>query len=321
MEERLFDDYRRVDQVMEPHRIEWHRNGETFRITVERVIHNAPIDDTVFDVPAPENDPPLDVDAVLSAAARNERPVDDALASYAYSTTSTAGRIDKDGRVTEEEGASYEVFHLGGRPVARLVRKRGGQPLSEAERQAEDERVNNLVREYEQQRSSPSATGRPQAARPSSGFVIVRMPLMTSDWLSAYRRMSDFSNIRRERLRERAVLVVEFRPKPGVAPKTDFERQTRAMAGTLWIDEASQHVIRMESYFCDDYERTVQGSSVRVERVLVNDEVWLPSRTETNHTLSFAFGTSARFIGGVQYADHKKFNVATDSTVTLPETR
>ena len=50
------------------------------------------------------------------------------------------------------------------------------------------------------------------------------------------------------------------------------------MAGTLWIDEASLQVIRVESYFRDDYNRTVQGSSMRIEFTLVNDEVWLAAR-------------------------------------------
>jgi hypothetical protein len=37
VEERFYDDYRPVDQIVEPHRIEWHRGTETYRIDVERV--------------------------------------------------------------------------------------------------------------------------------------------------------------------------------------------------------------------------------------------------------------------------------------------
>jgi hypothetical protein len=59
--------------------------------------------------------------------------------------------------------------------------------------------------------------------------------------------MSDFSHIRREQLRGRAAAVVESQPKRGVAANIAVERQIRTMAGTLWIDEASQQVIRVES--------------------------------------------------------------------------
>ena len=93
------------------------------------------------------------------------------------------------------------------------------------------------------------------------------------------------------------------------------------MAGTLWIDDASQHLIRIESYFRDDYDGSVQGSSLREERTLVNDEVWLPSRDESNLRRSWAFGKLSLWLLATQYADHKKFTVETDSTVTLPVPR
>ena len=125
VEERFFDDYRPVDQVMEPHRIEWHRNGETFQIVVERITHNAPLDGLVFDVPSAPAEPPLNIDAVLSAARDNEQRAAGLRASYAYTRTDTFGRIDEQGRVTQNGGRTYEVFHLGGRPILRLVKKEG----------------------------------------------------------------------------------------------------------------------------------------------------------------------------------------------------
>lgn len=91
------------------------------------------------------------------------------------------------------------------------------------------------------------------------------------------------------------------------------------MAGTLWIDDASQQVIRIESHFIDDYDSIVQGSSVWMEQSLVNGEVWLPSRIETNLRRSLAFGALAQPLITVQFKDHKKFNVETDTTVTLPD--
>jgi membrane protein implicated in regulation of membrane protease activity len=325
LEERFFDDYRPVDQVMEPHRIEWHRNGETFRIAVERVTHNAPLDGQAFDVPAAPGEPPLAIDAVLSAAERTEQQVERVRESYVYTQTLTYGVVDKQGRVTQKDGSSWEIFHLGGRPVGRLVTKMGGQALSETERRREDERVTNIVREYERQRLSrrterlgqeePSASV--FAMRDLFGSVFLRMPVMTAGWFPAYLRMSDFSNIRREQVRGRAAVVVEFQPRRGAVPNGDLERQAGAMAGTWWIDEASSHVIRFESYFRDDDDPIVKGSSVLVERTLVNDEVWLPSRSESNlrRTSTFAL---IQVLAVIRYTDHKKFNVDTDSKVTLP---
>jgi hypothetical protein len=171
MDERFFDDYRRVDSVIEPHRIEWHRNGETLRIAVERIAHNAPLDRGMFDVPMPPAEPPLEIDAVLSAAARTEQRTQPVPASYTYTSTSTTVRFEQDG-VTQEEGTSSEIFNVGGRMVTRLVKKRGGQELSEAERRREDDRVNKLVLEYERQRLSGETVRR--RSEPATGYVIVQ---------------------------------------------------------------------------------------------------------------------------------------------------
>jgi hypothetical protein len=314
-EERFFDDYRRVDQVLEPHRIEWHRNGDTFQIVVERITHNLPLDAGMFAVPLRAAEPPVDIDAVLSAAARAEQRTQPVPASYTYTSTSTFIRFDEQGRAKQEEGMSFEVFSVGGRMVSRLIRKYRGQPLSEAERRREDDRVNQLVREY--QRRSKEAVRREQPS--GSGFVVARMPLGAPDALFAYLRMSDFSSVRRERLRGRVAIVVEFQPKPRVDPSDDFERQVSKIAGTLWIDEASQSVVRIESYFTDDDNRNVEGSTLRMERTLVNDEVWLPSRLEMNLRRSWAFHEFSNWIDAVQYSGYKKFDVDTDFNVTLPD--
>jgi outer membrane lipoprotein-sorting protein len=315
LEERFFDDYRRVGQVMEPHRIEWHRNGETFRIDVERVVHNETIDGATFDVPAPSLEPPLDTDAVLSAAARNEQRAGALANPYAYRQTTTHGRIDEDGRVTEEEGRTYEIVHLAGGVVARLIRNRG-QALSEAEQRREDERVSSSVRALERQGGSGQPGPRTPIERGGSGSIIIWGPLGSA--FPAYLRMSDFSNIRRERLLGRPVIVVEFQPKRGARPNGDLERQASKLAGTLWIDEASEHVIRIESYFSDDHNRNVRGSSVRMDRVLI-DDAWLPSRFEMSVRRDGAFGRFWNSRSAVHSSDHRKFDVETDFTVTLPD--
>jgi hypothetical protein len=316
LEERFFDDYRAVDRVMEPHRIEWQRNGETFRFTVERVTHNAPLDAKSLDAPVAVQDPPLDINAVLSAADQSERRLGNAREAYSYIQSQTSGRVDEQGRVAHFVGPSYEFFYLGGRPVRRLIKKMGGEALSEAERIQEEERVKSLVREYEQQRLSGRVDRRVQEVRGLRG-TLLRMPMESPDWFPAFLRMSEFSHVRRETVRGRPAVVVDFQPKRGVTPMNDFERQVARMAGTLWNDEASRYVIRIESFFREDYDRTGRGSTIRAERVLINGEVWLPSQREIDERMNFAFGKFALFFGTIQFTDYKKFTV--EATVRSPQ--
>ena len=145
---------------------------------------------------------------------------------------------------------------------------------------------------------------------------MVWAPLGSS--FAGYLRMSDFSHGRRERLLGRPVIVVEFEPKRGGRPEGDVDRQAGKLAGTLWIDEASEHVIRIESYFTGDHNGNVQGSSVRMERVLI-DDVWLPLRFEMRLHRDLAFGKSSSSFAEVRSSDWRKFDVATEFTVTLPD--
>jgi hypothetical protein len=330
-EVRLFDDYRLVDEVMTPHRIEWQREGETFFIVVDRVAYNTSVDDRVFDVPAPPAEPPLDIAAMLSAAERNEERAARLLAAYTYTLTETIGTIDRDGRATRKELQTYEVLHLDGRPVAKLLRI-GGQPLDEAARRREDARVKNLVEEYERQRLSGGAErsghgerGPVRSVRDLWGSVVAEMPMLEADWFPVYRRMTEFSHARREQLGGRAAVVVEFEPRRGAAARDDFERQVSRMAGTLWIDEASQQVIRIESHFGEGHEEMFQGSSMRTERTLVDGEVWLPFRSELNLRRSLnLFGVipvaaSQPLLLAIQFTGHRKFSVETGFEVALPD--
>jgi hypothetical protein len=245
LEERFYDDYRQVEGVLEPHQIEWHRNGQVFRLAVEHVSHNGPVDRTAFDVPGVPAAPPVNLSAMLSAAERNEQgriPT-----SYSFRDTHTRGQIDAKGQVTYKETDVYEAVRLAdGGEVRRLVR-RGGQPLSDTERRREDERVEAALQAYERRRASNGADDRARPAPVSSARVINFLPLGRG-MLAAYRRVSEFSGLRREMVEDRPAIVVEFQSGQNVKPATGMERQAAAVAGTLWIDEVTQQAIRIESF-------------------------------------------------------------------------
>jgi hypothetical protein len=330
-EARFFEDHRAVDGVMTPHRVEWQRQGDTFILVAERVVYNEPIEERAFDVPASPLEPPLDTAAVLAAAERNEQRAAQALTAYAYTLTETMRTIERNGRRTQRELQSYEVLHVGDRPVPRLIRARG-QPLSEAAQRREDARVRKVVEDYERRRLSggagaggPDARGPVRSVRDLWGSLVAEMPMLEAEWLPVYLRVAEFSDIRREQVRGRPALVLEFQPKTGAAGNSRFERQVGRTAGTLWIDEASQQVIRIESHFVADHEQIVHGSSMRTERTLIDGDVWLPLRSELNMRRHLSlFGTipvsaSQPLLLAIQFTGHRKFSVETDFEVALPE--
>src|SRR5688500_1353718 len=114
--------------------------AETLQVAVERVTHNTAIDEQAFHLPVPATEPPIDIEGVLSAAVRSAQRANVLHTAYGYTRATSSGRMDERGQITHREGATYEVVHFGDGGISKLIRKDGGEPLSEAERQREDER-------------------------------------------------------------------------------------------------------------------------------------------------------------------------------------
>ena len=311
-EEGFFDDYRRVNGVMEPHRIEWRRGARTLVLDVDRLTHNPPSDARLFDVPATGTDLSPDAGALLSAAQRGEASAGDARAPYVYIQTVTSRDFDQQGGVTRTSRCVFDTFHLGGQRIVRAI-TRGGEPLSDGERRRQEERIREAVQEYERARCR-SGRHAHAGARAGRAPVLLAAALST-EWLPAYVRMSEFTQPRRERVGDRAALVVEFQPRRRVTAARAIEEQIGRMSGVLWIDDASRQVIRVESFFTDSYNGLVPGSAMRMERTLVNGEVWLPHGSTTRFRKSRGFASTMDGESVFQFSDYQKFGVVTDSTI------
>jgi hypothetical protein len=304
---RVFGDYRRVGQVMEPHRIEWHRGDESVVITVERVTHNGTIDDRVFDFPRPPAAPPIDAVEVVSSAMRHQQQLDELLASYAYTETVSNKELDHTGRIIREDVTVFEVFYAGGRAVRKLV-KMNGQELPEKEKRDEQRRVDAIVRDYLQ--------------HPTRNVVARGRTLSTGYLMSTYLRMLDFTNPRREQVRGTTAVVFDVEAKRDVEPRDDVELAMSKWAGTFWIDERVQQVMRSTIHFTDAYKVfSLEGSWSSGEQTFINDEVWLPSATENQRTVAFGLKfIDKRFYHRTttHFSDYRKFNVESDYKITLP---
>ena len=115
------------------------------------------------------------------------------------------------------------------------------------------------------------------------------------------------------------VIVVDFEPKPEVAPRTDDGKRLKKIKGRAWISESDFEVARVEFEVLDDisigmvFAKMYKGSKVSLERRKVNDEVWLPAEAR--------FDGSGRVLVRkfhveqvVEFSDYKKFTVGSDET-------
>lgn len=208
---------------------------------------------------APLPEPGAYVRSLVTTQRRNEQ----ALSLYTYDVTQTREDLDAQGRVARRRTRGYEVFHVAGRPVRRLV-SRDARRLPPAER----ERVERKAREL--------------AAALRDGTAISEQPGVR---LSRILERYAFTVEGRDALEGRCALVFGFTPRPGDFP---LERDSvlKKLAGRLWVDEAEQAVARLELRNTGDVSvGSGLGASVasvvfRAEFARLEEGVWLPRRLE-----------------------------------------
>ena len=202
---------------------------------------------------APLPEPDAYVQKLLAA----QRQQEEALSRYTYDVAETRQELDGQGRVTRERTRAYEVFHVKGRPVRRLV-ARDGQPLPPAERERIDRRA----------RDSAAALG--AGEQPSPGLQLSRI-------LERY----EFKAVGRESVEGRCALVFDFAARPG-----DFLLQRdfvlRKLGGRVWVDEAEQALVRLDVHNTGGVRialglaASVSSAGLHGEFVRLQPGVWLP---------------------------------------------
>jgi hypothetical protein len=244
--------------------------------------------------------------AYVRALVAVQREQEQALDDYAYDLVEERQELDGRGRPRKRQIRRYQVFHVAGRPLRRLVAE-NNRALGDARQQREDRRV------------------REKAAAVRAGGVLVeeRPGLRLSQILERY----GFATRGRETLAGRTTLAFDFAARPGT-PSGDNSRRGRVLrrlAGRLWVDEAERRVVRVELHNTQGVKLALGGlgaSLAALEMTLefhkVDDAVWLPLRLETyaaGRKLFFPF----RLRTTLEYSNFRRFSV--DSAESLLPSR
>jgi hypothetical protein len=188
---------------------------------------------------------------------------EEALNRYTYDLEEQVEEMDANGVATSRRVRRYEVFHVKGRPVRKLVAE-GGGPLSRALREKEEARVREEVEDL--------VKGR---------VAVEEGSLRLSSILERY----DFKSVGREDRDGWSTLVLDWSARPG---KTDLEGDAvlRTLAGRLFVDEEEGQVVRAEIRntggikFALGVGATVTTLGLVMDFRKVEDGLWLPARIE-----------------------------------------
>ena len=318
-QEILYDDYRSVDGVQLPYKIELHRGSDTFQISVTRAAVNEQVGERVFDFPRKSQVQLPDLKALFKEIDDNQKAIDKLKENYAGTRSEDETEFDGSGKVKKREQKESTFFYLNGTEVSTLVKK-DGKPLSDDEQKKENERVQKRIRELQEKHDKKEAkkekakeAGKEENDKDEPGIEV-------------FLRACQFVNPRRERFRGQDVLVFDFEPNPDFKPHKLEERVAHALAGVVWVDEKAHSVARLEAYFVGDFKMAggllinlQKGTSFVFEQSFINGEVWLPTYMEAHIGVRVLLAKTFRVSSVTRYSDYKKFNVESLSSVSTPK--
>ncbi|HET8678302.1 MAG TPA: hypothetical protein VFO63_21050 [Blastocatellia bacterium] len=321
LEEVFYGDYRAVDGVMEPFSIKIKSGARELNVTMDRVEHNAAVDETAFRYPQVEGARPLpDLESLFKAVIANQEKVEEMRERYSFRALETERKLEKDGRVKETETKVYDVTPVAGEFVERLISV-NGKELTAAEREKEDRRVQKEVEDAIKRREKrlkkeeqARASGKKEEDDDDDITIL--------DFL----RISEVTSVRREVFRGHEVIAFDFEPRKGFKPKNRAETIVSKLAGTTWVDENARQIVRLEARLTNSFKMgggllasISPSSAFAFEQEKVGDEVWLPSYGEAN--ISARIMLFAKFNRSMErrYSDYKKYQIDSDYELAKPK--
>jgi hypothetical protein len=314
-----YDDYRTVNGIKVPYKIEVHRGAGISAVNIARAAINETVGERVFDFPIKAQVKLPDLKMLFEEIDANQKQIDKIKENYAGTQVEEETEFDKNGKVTRKEVNESTFFYLNGDEIITLVKK-GGKPLSEEELKKENEKTRKRIedaqknqKKKEEKDEKAKEEGKESKDKDDPGIEV-------------FLRVCQFVNPRRERFRGQDVLVFDFEPNPEYKPKNLEEKVVRELAGVIWIDERAKDVARLEGYFINDVHfaggllaNLQKGTGFTFEQAFINNEVWLPTYVEAHVGVRVLLVKGIRINVITHYSDYKRFNVATLDTIGRPK--
>ena len=318
-----YDDYRAVNGVKVPYKIEIHRGAEILAVNVTRAETNETVGERVFDFPIQSQVKLPDLKKLFEEIDANQKEIDKIKENYSGTQVEEETEYDKAGKISKKESNEYTFFYLNGDEITTLVKK-DGKPLSDEAQKKENEKTQKRIEQAqkrekkkeekeEKKEEKAKEEGKEEKDNDDPGIEV-------------FLRVCQFVNPRRERFRGQDVLVFDFEPNPEYQPKKLEERVVKELAGVVWVDEKAKDVVRLEAYFVGDLHigagvlaNVQKGTSFVFEQAYINNEVWLPTYLEAHIGVRFLLVKGFRVNVSTKYSDYKRFNVETLNTIYKPK--
>jgi hypothetical protein len=305
----LFEDYRAVQGIQEPHRVSMNVDGSgELTLLLQSVSFNTGIADSVFDPPGAKEE--LDVAALLREVGRNQDEIDNRVSEYAFKQTETDREINSKGELKKETVKVYEVYPLPNRePVQKLISE-NGVPLSPERAAKEDRRVQEEFAKAEREKEKDEKKVAQQRAEREKK----RAEGSEGTEIAPFLKACEFVSPRREMLSDRETIVFDFRPRAGFKPQNREESLIAKLIGVVWIDPVDKQVIRLEARLAEGFKMAggllvslKPGAALVIEQTRMAQGVWLPRFAQVNLSVKVLLFGGGDYNKTIEWSDYKHF--------------
>jgi hypothetical protein len=221
------------------------------------------------DGPESANEPMSVQEIVESAVERAENQHMSMIeTNFSSQAVSKNHSLDGDGTITETESFRSLQYPLNGAVFEELVEK-NGRPLDEKEKQDEEKRKQDFIREVEKRRT------RGDYVQPSKEEAIRFNREFTDRYIYELERT--------ETIREHSCWVISFEPKQGKLPvRNRMDRALNKITGLMWISRDDYGLVRVEFALREPFKywggilAVVRNTDGTVNYTRVEPNVWLP---------------------------------------------
>ncbi len=315
-----YDEYRGVNGVQMPYKIQLRRGDDIYKIEMSRVEVNEPVGERTFDFPKKAQVVLPDLKTLFAQIDNNQKAIDKIKEDYAGTKVEEETDFEGNGKSKKAEIRESTFFYLDGTEVSTLVKK-NGKALSDDEQKKEIERVTKEVERLQKdadKKDKKDEKDKEKGKDSDADDAEISM--------ETFLRACQFVNPRRERFRGADVLVFDFEPNPEFKAHSLIEKVIQKLGGVIWIDEKALDVARLDAFFVSDVKiaggllaDVQKGTRIILEQEFVNSEVWLPTYESMHLDLRLLLVKGFHVDGTTRYSDYKKFNVATIATIGKPK--
>lgn len=232
----------------------------------------------------------------------NQRKAEAVEKDYIYHSITTEQQLDARGNVKRIQVIEADNFWLDDVPVNRTVKK-DGKALSAEELAKEDKKLDDEAQKAREHRAQADAEGKPTGPHGEDLVTVSRLL-----------ELGAFTNPRRVQLNGRDTIAVDFAGDPKAKTRDRMEEVIRDMAGTAWIDEQDQMLVRAEGHFINTFKvgaglvaNIRKGTHFTMQMTKINGEVWLPAVIDAEGAARVLLFWNFDGRLHVSYSDYRKF--------------